>query len=115
MFEELLKGEVRLFQNGESAFRKLTVDRNHRLQGFAAVAFLKRDVTSFLAEFHKTRSFESSNDALTGNARQFCHVTQETSTVVQKESVSCGRSGRPQVSRYSSTASVRLARALSTS
>jgi hypothetical protein len=38
------------------------VDRNHRLEDFVAGSFFKRDVTSFLAEFHKTRSFQSSND-----------------------------------------------------
>ncbi len=45
-----------MFQDiGESAFRKRTVKGSHGLENFIAGSFLKRDVTSFLAEFHKTR------------------------------------------------------------
>src|SRR5271165_4750991 len=76
MFEELFESEAGLFKDvGKRTFCKLTVNRNHGFENLVSRASFKSNVTSFLAEFHKSNALQSSNDALTGNTREFRDVT----------------------------------------
>src|SRR5260370_37358471 len=74
--EEFFERETALLEDvGESAFGQLRVHGNDCLKGFVVGTFFERNMAALLAQLHEARSFQCAHDALTGDTRQFWHVS----------------------------------------
>src|SRR5436190_5685146 len=90
----------------------LTVHRNDRPPLTSRINFLHRDVTAFLTQDEKSSFLERLDEFCAGDVRQFAHTA--TSTLASSGSpIVRSTSSIPQVSMYSSIASLRFAFAIS--